>query len=255
VEGSLRNGARMLSATLPKVALISLLFSLPAGLLSNALGIQETEEAPASSTRGAERSDLFGQRLLAARVVNLYDAFIGLLGTVACLALFVGVAEGRTLSVGQALAEARAAWGRVFVARFRSGLIAALFTLLLVVPGIWKAVLFCFVTEASFRVADSDALDFSTTLVQSQRRWLTALGMSVLNGFVVGIPAFLAARALITVAKLVGVIPPLVVSVATDWLARLFEMGSVALGLAVFYGFLRSDGRNLGRMRWARQES
>lgn len=245
IEATLRNGGRMLAPVLPKVALIALLFSMPAGLLNDALSPPglEDDSSLSPSSRGLRRN-------LGERVVRLYDALVGLIGTLACLALFVGVAEGRALSVGEALMEGVSAWGRVFGARLHAGIITLLFAFLLLLPGLWKAVLFGFVMEVSFRIPDRDALEFSTSLVQARQRWWATFGMLILIELVVGVPLLGAALLLQSAAEFLGV-PSMLSAIALDWLARLAAMAAAALGLAMFYGYLRSEAHTLEPMRWA----
>jgi len=228
-SGTLRNGWRMFAPVLPQVLAIATVFSIPAGLISAGL---------ADSGVGAER------------VVNLYDALIGLIGDIACLAMFVGVAEGRSLSLGQALKEGTGAWGRVFGARFRAGLITLAFTLLLIIPGIWKGVLLAFVVEAAYRVPGEDSLEYSTSLVQGGGRWWPVFGVLLLSGFIAYVPVFFGAAIMGGLAA-VAAVPALnvAVEIGTDFIARIADNLLSAFSLATFYGLCKTDGRTLPAMQ------
>ncbi len=228
---TLRNGWRMFVPVLPAVLVIAFVFSVPAGLISAAV-----ENAGVSDGLAAQRA------------VNFYDAFIGLIGDIACLALFVGVAEGRSLSLGQALKEGTSSWGRVFGARFRAGLITLLFTLLLILPGIWKGVLLSFVVEAAFRVRSDDPLEYSTSLVQP--RWWPVFGVLLLGGVIAYLPAFVVSAVVGGVTAVVPV-PLVATEIATDWFARVGDTLASAFSLATFYGLNKTDGRTLPSMSWA----
>ncbi len=80
---ALKNGLKMFTPVTGQVVFISLLFSVPAGLLSWAM------------SRGADETLRETSNNL--KVTNIYNSIIGLFGTIAVLALFMGVAEGQKL--------------------------------------------------------------------------------------------------------------------------------------------------------------
>ncbi|MBL8952276.1 MAG: hypothetical protein JNK82_15970 [Myxococcaceae bacterium] len=232
---TLRNGWRMFITVLPVLLPIAAIFSVPAGLIS--AGVESL------AVRDSMRATIDSQR-----VVNFYDALIGLIGDIGALALFVGVAEGKTFTLGQALKEGTSAWGAVFGARFRGGLITLLFTLLLIVPGIWKGVLLAFVVESAFRVRGQDALEYSTSLVTG--RWWPVFGVLLLSALVAYVPAMVFGGVMGAVGELAH-LPVVAIEILTDFGARLADMLLAAFSLATFYGLNRTDGRQLPPMTWA----
>jgi hypothetical protein len=231
---TVRNGLRMFTPVLQAVVGITFAFSVPAGLLSWALS------QPDDSTRTTFNN---------LRLVTFYDALVGVIATIACTALFIGVAEGRALSVGQALKEGTAAWGRVFGARLRGGLWVLLFALAFILPGIWKAVTLAFVVEAAVRLRGEDPLAYSTSMVQGGGRWWPVFGMLILVSLIAyGPPALIVF--LLELAAGVVPIPQLPLEIFTDWLNRMAEMLEAAFGMAMFYGILKSDDRALPPMQW-----
>ncbi|QRK07136.1 hypothetical protein JQX13_45000 [Archangium violaceum] len=213
---SLRNGWRLFSHTFPQLVPIALLMGIPSGLISHAI-----------DSNGASR---------------LFDVTIGLISIGAYLALMVGVAEGTPSSVGSALKEGVHVWPRLFAARFRSGLWILLFTLLLIVPGIMKALSLAVATEAAYRERQSDALENSIQLTTG-RRW-ELFGLSVVYYFI-----FLAVVLVIglmtnTLAGLHANAAPLA-SIVIDTSVRLAEAFTCGVMLAAFYGLKRSQGQGL----------
>jgi hypothetical protein len=225
-----RNGLRMWSAVLPKVLLITTAFSIPGGLLSYAV-----------ATRLPKSTRSFG---------NLYDALIGTIGAVACIALFIGVAEGRTLTLGEAIAESLSRWGRVFGARVRTGLWTALFLILLVVPGIWKSITLIFSVEAAVRVPRGDALEMSAELVKE--RWWAVAVTSLLVQFGALAPGFALTGILEGIDGVVGV--PLIARVVFEnWIFSVGATLASACMLSAYYGLNRANEITLQPMRWVSQ--
>jgi hypothetical protein len=176
------------------------------------------------------------------KVDRLFDVTIGLIADGAFLALMVGEAEGAPRDVGTSLKEGLSAWPRLFGARFRSGLVILVFTLMLVVPGIMKALSLAVVTEAAYREPGSDALENSTYLTEG-RRW-EVLGLFMLCfaavflsmfplGFIGGTVLAVAPRSALVVDVVLGAAYQLVGALASG------------VSLAVFYGLKRSAGQEL----------
>lgn len=236
VTRALGNGLKLVRPVAGKVLGVALAFSIPGGLLSWVL-------IPSGDASVRQQANNF-------RAGRLYDSLIGIVADIACLALFIGVAEGRRLSVSQALQEATSRWGRVFGARFRAGLITLLFALLLVVPGIWKSVLLSFTTIAAVRLRDEDALEASTRLVSG--RWWPVLGFGVSAYAVVFIPV-------LVMAGVVGAVLPefdgrpvfgALSEIWGDWVERVAEQLVSAMVLAAFYGLQNTTGATLEPMAW-----
>lgn len=100
---------------------------------------------------------------------RLYDVSVGQVLTITVVATLLRASAGRPLTFKQALGEGFSAWGRVFVARFRAGLLILLFTLLLVVPGVLKALSLAFVTIYAWKNDGADPLDQSNVLTHERR--------------------------------------------------------------------------------------
>jgi len=223
IGGALGNGWKLFTSTLPQLLPICLVVGVLGGLLTHA-----------AESNGAGSNSM--------RLGRIFDGTIGLLGIGTYLALLVGKAEGAPRGVGAALKEGMSAWPRLFGARFRSGLWIILFTLLLVVPGIMKAVTLAVVTEAAFREPESDAIDNSTYLTEG-RRWevfglfVACYGIVFLFALMLGVMGGI----------LMEVIP------GTGALANIFIDAGVRMGeafasgvaLVAFYGLKHSKGQEL----------
>lgn len=220
---AITRGVRLVFQT-PAVLLVSLAFSLPPALLSFA-----GKDSPWSLL---ERP---------------WDFFVNSIGEVAILALLVARAEGRRLTLGSALQEATARWGRMLLATFLSGLYVVLFTLLLVVPGVVKAVQLAFVTVAVLRTSD-DALAYSARLVEG--RWLRVFGFYLLIGLFVGLPLLGLLGGVGFIYAAVELPEPLIDAVATLLAALLVNGVIPAMTLVAFYGLHQETGVPLEPMRW-----
>lgn len=227
-----REGVKLARSELPKAMLISLLFALPAAYLQLKLvGDGDDLKTLARSVR----------------VTRLYDAFVGIIGAQAMLALFIARAEGRVLSVGAALREGFTNWPRVFAAKLKAGLLVLGFALLLVVPGIWKSVLLAFVGVGALR-RRGDALDRSEQLVRG--RWWEVFGFLALAGVVLYLPMFVLAVVLSLAADAAG-IPAYATEVLSDWIGRVVDDGFVGAQLLVaYYALHKSAGIDLEPMEW-----
>jgi hypothetical protein len=219
----IRNGFKLAMPVFPQVAIVALIFAVPGGLVD-------------LWAKGLNRPHNIG---------NLYDGLIGLIGDVACLALFISVAEGRKLSFGEALQEGFSAWGRVFGARFRAGLWTLLFLLLLVVPGIWKGVSLAFAGIAALRLR-SDGVEVSQQLVTG--RWWPVFGALMITGVICYVPAILVVMAVEFLP-----LPEVVGAILGDWASRIAGCVDDAFMLAMFYGLCRTTEYGLGQMYWATQ--
>ncbi len=238
VGTALRNGTRMLVPVLGPVMLLTLIFAIPGGLMSL---------ATASSGEPTMR-----ETLKELRVNNLFDSLVGIVCNVACLVLFIGVAEGRKLTILQALAEASARYGRVFGSRLRGGLWIGLFFLALVVPGIWKAVMLAFSTDAAVRISKDDPLEQSSFLVRE--RWWPVFGGLAVVWSVAYLPTLFVISAGGAALELAGFVQPGwlqgVLAIFEDFLILFSEQFASACSLAMFYALARLTGLTLEPMRW-----
>lgn len=231
---AVRIAMQLVLAELPKLALLSLMFAAPAALL-------QTAAVPAGDDLNAiARSS---------RVANMFEFFIGLIGSQAMLALLIARAEGRVLSLGGALREGALNWRRAVGARFRSGLWILLFTLLLVVPGIWQAVMLMFANVAALRTQNVDALEASRRLVKG--RFWSAFGLAAIN-----LMALVGAIVLVGVAAIFTeevALPRLATEFFDDFVVRFTT--DALMGSLFFVGFVMlhsSAGIPLEPMRWSR---
>jgi uncharacterized membrane protein len=221
---ALGNGWTLFSRALPQLLPIALLIGIPGGLLTHAV------ELAGIGFRGS------------LQISRIFDVTFGLIGTGAYLGLMVGVAEGAPRGAGAALKEAMRVWPRLFGARFRSALWILLFTLLLVIPGIMKAVALAVVTEAAYRERRSDALDNSSRLTEG-RRW-AVFGLFALCFT----PAVMILLALGFLGGLITELIPgtgAISNILIDAGSRLVEAFTCGVALAAFYGLKRSRGEAL----------
>jgi hypothetical protein len=214
IQGALSHGWQLFRHAFPGILLVSLLFSVPGGLLTYV-----------SATEG------YSQHLS-----TVYDVTLGLMGVGACLALMVGAAEGGQRGLGHALAEGLRAWPRLFSARFRSGLSIFFFALALIIPGIMKAVSLAVTTEAAYREPRRDALESSSTLTERRMWevfWVCVICKVPLYGLVYGL-SFL-------FGLLLEVLPALwpVLEIVVDLVSRMGEILGIGIGLGMFYGLKR----------------
>ncbi|MGV3622066.1 MAG: hypothetical protein ACO1OB_14685 [Archangium sp.] len=156
---------KLILADLPKLLLLVFIFSVPAALMQTAL-VPDGDDLKSIGTSN--------------RISNLYDFIIGAIGTQTMLAVLIARSEGRVISIADALREGASNWPRFFGARFRSGLWTILFTLMLIVPGIWQAVMLMFSGIAALRTRDADALEVSRSLVRG--RFWPAVGVAMMCG-------------------------------------------------------------------------
>lgn len=138
-------------AEFPKLLVLAVVFALPSALLQ-IIAVSDGDD--------------FQSTLKSFRLANLYDLLVGTVGAQAMLALIIGRAEGTPLSILNALREGVFNWRRALGARIRAYLWIALFTLLMVIPGIMQMVLLMFVNVAALRVRNEDPLDASIRVVK-----------------------------------------------------------------------------------------
>jgi hypothetical protein len=224
VGGSLSLGWRLFREALPGLLAVSFLFGIVGGTFTHI--VDQNTQNFATSMRWS----------------RLFEGTVGLFAVGAHLALLVGVAEGRRLTFVQALEEGLLAWPRLFGANFRSRLWIGLFFLLLIIPGIIKAVTLALVTEAAYREPGQDALQSSTQLVTG-RRWevfgMLAAAYGILLAVVV--PMGLLMGALAEAAESTS----LVGDILLDGVGRGAEAFVSAVGLVAFYGLKRVHGQAL----------
>ncbi len=224
---------KLVWAELPKLLLLVALFSLSSALLQVAL---------------VPDGDDFKSIATSTRVSNLHDALLGLIGVQAILALLIARGEGRSLSLGAAFKESLGIWGRTLVARIRAGLWILLFVLLLVVPGIWKATTFMFVSIAVLRSQREDPLEASAALVRG--RFWQVFGFGAVAFVGLYLPMFIVIMVLNLGFEAVGA-PRFVSEYASALVAGFFVDVAMTAVLYVAYVMLhRTIDQPLGPMRW-----
>lgn len=229
---ALRNGWRIFAARLGLVSAFALLYGIPGGLLSWAVTVNE----------GSFRASM--------QVDRLYSGTVGLIFVAAMVVAMIEAAEGGKRSFLRILGHGVSAWPNVFAARFRAGLWILLFTLLLIIPGIVKALSLCLVTQAALRSGEQDALEASTRLTRGYRWHL--LGTFTVAYLPVLVLAFVVGTAAALVSEMLPVSDALS-EVVADVAIRLGEGFVLAVGLAAFYGLKNSAGEKLagtGPVSW-----
>lgn len=226
--------ARIAWAELPRVVVLTAVFSLPSAALSQATSAGDDLSALSSSIRWS----------------NLYELLVGTLGGQTMLALYIARAEGRVITLAQAFREALSNWGRAAGALFRVNLWTLLFTLLFVLPGIWQAVLLMFARVAVLRARPDDALETSRKLVRGRFWTVFGLAAAVFALVLVSIVFSTIAGALVEETP----IPAFALELVADFVTRLCGDG---FALALLYvGFVMlhvTAGTPLAPMRWSRQ--
>lgn len=210
-----QGAVKLFAGCVGKIAVVCAVLSVPAGLIEHFV----PEWAPTLVSR-------------------VWDVTGGLVGTIACVALMAAFAEGRAMTVGESFREGFRAWGRVFAARFAAGIRVLLWSLLLVVPGIWKAVRFSFVTAAAYLEPGNDAPGTSEAMVEN--RWWVLFAMYLVGFLAAMIPTFVLAA----LAGAVGGWLPgagVAVAILTDWIARFALTFLEALMLAAWFGLKNTE--------------
>ncbi len=224
VGGSLSLGWRLFREALPGLLAVSFLLGIVGGTFTHAVDQNTTSFATSM------------------RWTFVFEGTVGLIAVGAHLSLLVGVAEGRRLNFGQALQEGMNAWPQLFGANVRSRLWSVLFCLLLIIPGIIKAVTLALATEAAYREPGKDALQSSTQLVTG-RRW-EMFGLCVASYaivFAVMSPLSLLMAALVEAVESTS----LAGDILLDGVGRGAEAFVSAVGLVAFYGLKRVHGQAL----------
>ena len=225
--------ARLVWAELPKLLVLVVLFAIPAALLQvGMVGTGDDLKTISSSIR----------------LGNLYDAFVGLIGAQAMLALLIARSEGRSLSLGGALGEGLGNWGRSLNARIRAGLWILLFAVLLIVPAFWKGTMLMFASVAALRTQDRDPLQVSEMLVRG--RFGLCLGFGLLAVGVCYVPMFITLTLVSLVFEQFG-LPRLGEELITDVLQRFsVDVMMTSLLYVAFVMLHRNAGEVLDPMRW-----
>lgn len=228
---------KLIFAELPKLLALVVLFALPAAALQVAL-VGKGEDWRTLST--------------SLRLSAFYEFFAGLVGAQAALALLIARSEGRVLSLGGALTMGVQNWRRAAGARIRSGLWIFGFSLLLVLPGIWKITTLMFTTIAVMRSQDRDPLEASESLVRGRFGLCFGFGLA---GIAVCYGPMFVAMLLLGALEELG-LPRFPSEFLTDVVNRFGQ--DVAMTSLLFVGYVmlhRTAGVELAPMRWLRTPS
>jgi hypothetical protein len=228
-------GLRLLRAEWPRVLAIAALFSVPATWASLTFGPQG--DGLEDSIRGLQ-------------VTTVYESLLGLVGGQAILALFIARLEGRRLGLRQALGEGFGNWGRAFAAHLRSTFVIGLFSLLLVVPGVWKTTQYMFTSVAVLRAPREDALAASEGAVEGRAWRLFGFGLLALS-MTWGLTLLWAALLGLVSSLLSTPVPDVAQEYVNDLGARLLSDGVLTAALLVAFVTRRQElGDSLPAMVW-----
>jgi hypothetical protein len=224
---------KLVLAELPKLLPIVIMFSIPAALIQTALTSNGDDLRSVSSS---------------VRLSTFYEGFVGIIGAQAMLALLIARGEGRSLSLGAALNEGMQNWTRAIGVRIRSGLTILGFTLLLIIPGFWKATMLMFTSIAVLRSQEGDALETSESLVRGRFGLCFAFALVVLG--LVFVPMVIIETVLALVAEELKA-PRFPVELMSDVFDRfLGDVVMTALFYVAYVSLHRTAGLELAPMRW-----
>lgn len=203
----------------PSLLIIAVLFATPLAVFDFLL-----------ERRGGDETRLMIRSI---QLSAIYDTLFGIIGTLSMVALFIARLEGRRLSLGQALREASLRWMRGVRTSIRVSFTLFFFTLLLIVPGIWKLIMFAWTTVAIMRVS-GDPVQASEALVRGR------LGQTVLYGLVATLPvAFLngmfgIALEMVAESFELPLVGPRIITGILDWaLAESFALAMLSAGFVM----------------------
>jgi len=213
--GALAGSWSLLSPVLGSVLVVAAVLAVPIGLANHAMEVARVDS------------------LMKICIDLLIPGTIGLLGLIAALALMTAHAKEQPGTLGWAVGEGFRAWPRVFGARFVAGLKIWLYGMLLVVPGIIKAVKLSMVTPVVYLEDPADSHERSESLVEGQGWEVFALLfiMQVIVIVALTIPT-------LGLNLLKTSMPPLapVVHVVISFISQMGGIWSEAVVLAAYYG-------------------
>lgn len=229
LAGAFAGSFRLLVPRLGLVAAACAVWAVPSGLAEYLI---DSSQMPA---------------MLATWVRLAVEDVLGLFAAGAALALMVAYAEEKpAVSLGRAILEGIRAWPAMFVARLRAGVQVALWSLLLIVPGVVRGVRFSLVTIVAFRERAPDPCSRSEQLVHGQG-W-TMFGLMIVAEVLYQAAAF-AFGSLVRMAFVLWLAlpPPFVLpaQVLVQWGALVALTWAYAAYLAAYYGLKRREDRRL----------
>ena len=230
VGTSLSGALTLLKQDWPRVLLVNLPFAAAIGVTSSLV--------PQLNPRDFAGSlwPFYGGILLQ----TLFMATVCALGLMAGLALLVGAAEGRPVSLGEAFDQSVRAWTRVVGAGLRAVLMTMLFSMACGIPGIWKAVSLALVTVSAF-FGRGDALDDSEGLVRAY--FWPMLGFLFLTALMTTVPVTIVGGLVSDLLRR-GQFDPRVGMAFAGFLGQLMHSVAIAFPLAAYYGLTASAERS-----------
>lgn len=174
------------------------------------------------------------------RVSVMYESLIAFIGAQAVLARLIARAEGRVLPLGRAFTLSLQTWGRCLSANIRAGLSTFGYSLLLIVPGFWRAVRLSFVDIAVLR-STKEPLLVSKEAVEN-RGW-AVFGLVCATFAATWLPALMVTVVLGAAGELLKLQRP--ASLLGGWLMNVSGMVQSSVMLVAYYGLARSRGERL----------
>jgi hypothetical protein len=143
-------------------------------------------------------------------------------------------------------------WGRVFIAQLGASLTVVFLALLLLIPGIWKAIAVAFATVAAVRFSRGDPLRHSSELVRG-RWWPVAAGV-LFTTCVACLPVALVQTLLWGFIKFALSANGFATTLVSEWVGGMAGALDQAFEVAMFYGAVCSSNTELKPMQWLSDE-
>lgn len=223
VGGALLDGAKLALHEAGPILAIAFVFAIP-GVVIDILIPDEPNQTLSTSWR----------------VSILYENLVAFIGSQAVLARLIARAEGRVVSVGRAFSLSLQTWVRCLGANLRGGLSILAYSLLLLVPGVRRAVQLLFVDVAVLRSA-KEPLQVSTQLVEG-RGW-SVFGLMFASFAATWFPALLVTVVLGAAGELLQLTHP--AALLSGWVLNISGMVQTSVLLVAYYGLARSKGEPL----------
>ncbi len=223
VGGALLDGAKLAWHEAGAILIIAFVFAIP-GVIIEVLIPDEPGQTLGTSWR----------------VSILYESLVAFIGSQAVLARLIARAEGRVLPVGRAFSLSLQTWSRCLAANLRAGLSVLGYSLLLIVPGVWRSVQLTFIDVAVLR-STKDPLLVSKQFVEN-RGW-PVFGLVCATFATTWLPALLVTVVLGAAGELLQLQRP--ASFLGGWVMNISAMVQLSVSLVAYYGLARSRGERL----------
>lgn len=170
----------------------------------------------------------------------LYENLVAFIGSQAVLARLIARAEGRVLSVDDALSLSLKTWVRCLGANLRSSIQVLAYSLLFLLPGVRRAVQLAFVDIAVLR-STKEPLQVSTQLVEG-RGW-PVFGLVCASFATTWVPALLVTAVLGTAGEMLELVRP--AALLSGWVLNVSGMVQSSVLLVGYYGLAHSKAEPL----------